>query len=151
MPAQRLIERQQTVAVAESCTGGLLGAELTRQAGSSAYFKGGILAYCNELKASLLKVPREVLREHGAVSAECAAAMAEGARRQAGSDWALSVTGIAGPGGATLDKPVGLVYLGLAGPQETQTKRFLFQGDRDQIRQESVQAALHLLREALQE
>ncbi|MCE7870417.1 nicotinamide-nucleotide amidohydrolase family protein [bacterium CPR1] len=151
MPAQRLIERQQTVAVAESCTGGLLGAELTRQAGSSAYFKGGILAYCNELKASLLKVPREVLREHGAVSAECAAAMAEGARRQAGSDWALSVTGIAGPGGATLDKPVGLVYLGLAGPQETQTKRFLFQGDRDQIRQQSVQAALHLLREALQE
>ncbi len=151
MPAQRLIERQQTVAVAESCTGGLLGAELTRQAGSSAYFKGGILAYCNELKASLLKVPREVLREHGAVSAECAAAMAEGARRQAGSDWALSVTGIAGPGGATLDKPVGLVSLGLAGPQETQTKRFLFQGDRDQIRQQSVQAALHLLREALQE
>lgn len=151
MPAQRLIERQQTVAVAESCTGGLLGAELTRQAGSSAYFKGGILAYCNELKASLLKVPREVLREHGAVSAECAAAMAEGARRQAGSDWALSVTGIAGPGGATLDKPVGLVYLGLAGPHETQTKRFLFQGDRDQIRQQSVQAALHLLREALQE
>lgn len=151
MPAQRLIERHQTVAVAESCTGGLLGAELTRQAGSSAYFKGGILAYCNELKASLLNVPQEVLQEHGAVSAECAAAMAEGARRQAESDWALSVTGIAGPGGATLDKPVGLVYLGLAGPQTTQTKRCLFQGDRDQIRQQSVQAALQLLREALDE
>ncbi len=150
MPAQRLIERQQTVAVAESCTGGLLGAELTRQAGSSAYFKGGILAYCNELKASLLDVPQKVLQQHGAVSAECAAAMAEGARKKTQADWALSVTGIAGPGGATPDKPVGLVYLGLSGPRTT-TRRCLFQGDRDQVRQQSVQAALQLLREALDE
>lgn len=146
---ESLLERAQTLSVAESCTGGLLGAAITERAGSSAYFLGGALTYSNELKKALLDVPQEVLETHGAVSAECARAMAFGVQKLTGSDWALSVTGIAGPGGATPGKPVGLVFLGLAGPDRLEAREHRFQGDRQGVRESSVREALAWLREAL--
>ena len=106
-----LSQRGWTLAVAESCTGGLLGHRITNVSGSSAYFEGGIISYSNEAKEAVLAVPREILIEHGAVSRETALAMARGARRVLGTDLAVSVTGIAGPGGATAEKPVGLAYI----------------------------------------
>ncbi|MGD9573391.1 MAG: competence/damage-inducible protein A [Thermoleophilia bacterium] len=150
--ARRLIAAGQTVAVAESCTGGLLGGRLTARAGSSAYVLGGVIAYANEVKEGLLGVDRAILETHGAVSAECAEAMAAGARERLGADWALSVTGVAGPGGGTEEKPVGLVYVGIAGPDGTTAHVELRRGGtRDAIRSRSVVAALHLLRRALPE
>jgi nicotinamide-nucleotide amidase len=139
----------QTVAVAESCTGGGLGARLTARPGSSAYVLGGVIAYSDDVKRDLLGVEAEVIRVHGAVSAECAAQMAAGARRLAGADWALSVTGIAGPGGATPGKPVGLVHLGLAGPGRVTTAEHRLRGDREAVRRRSAALALHMLRRAL--
>lgn len=112
----RLRQRGETLAVAESCTGGGLGAALAAVPGASDVFLGGVIAYANAVKEGLLGVPPELLAEHGAVSDPVAIAMAEGVRRRTGSDWALSVTGIAGPGGGSAAKPVGLVHLGLAGP-----------------------------------
>src|SRR5688500_528319 len=105
-----LAEAATTLSVAESCSGGLLGHLLTNVPGSSAYFLGGVIAYSDDLKRTLLGVPGEVIGQHGAVSAECALSMARGARRITGSDLALSITGIAGPGGGSPDKPVGTVY-----------------------------------------
>ena len=113
---ERLRRRGETLAVAESCSGGGLGAALAAVPGASDVFLGGVIAYANSLKEGLLGVPPELLAEHGAVSDPVAIAMAEGVRRGTGSDWALSVTGIAGPGGGSAAKPVGLVHLGLAGP-----------------------------------
>ena len=113
---ERLRQRGETLAVAESCTGGGLGAALAAVPGASDVFLGGVIAYANAVKEGLLGVPPELLAEHGAVSDPVAIAMAEGVRRRTGSDWALSVTGIAGPGGGSAAKPVGLVHLGLAGP-----------------------------------
>jgi competence/damage-inducible protein CinA-like protein len=145
-----LLGRGETLAVAESCTGGLLGARLTTRAGASAWFRGGVIAYDDEVKRDLLGVPEEILVRHGAVSAECARAMAEGARRAVGADWALSVTGVAGPGGGTPEKPVGLVYLGLAGPGGAgEVREERMRGDRERIRERSVAVSLHLLRVAL--
>lgn len=139
---RQLLERKQTIAVAESCTGGLLGAALSQHGGASGYFLGGVLTYSNALKQKLLGVPEEVLATHGAVSEECALAMAEGARRLAGADWALAVTGIAGPGGAVEGKPVGTVYVGLASPGGVRARRFQLEGDRAAIRAGSVAEAL---------
>jgi nicotinamide-nucleotide amidase len=113
---ERLRRRGETLAVAESCSGGGLGAALAAVPGASDVFLGGVIAYANSLKEGLLGVPAELLAEHGAVSDPVAIAMADGVRRRTGSDWALSVTGIAGPGGGSAAKPVGLVHLGLAGP-----------------------------------
>jgi len=141
-----LIRRGETVAVAESCTGGLLGGAFTAVAGSSQAFVGGIVAYANEVKMRELEVPESLLVQHGAVSAECAAAMAEGARRRLGSSWAVAVTGVAGPGGGTPEKPVGTVHLGLAGEGSTRTRLLQLPGDREQNRRWSVAAALDLLR-----
>ena len=150
--ARALLAAGETVAVAESCTGGGLGARLTERPGSSAYVLGGVIAYADVVKSALLGVDRELLRRHGAVSAECARAMALGARERVGSDWALSVTGIAGPGGGTPDKPVGLVFIGLAGPHGLLRHAELRRGgDRAAIRGRSATAALHLLRRALAE
>ncbi|WP_217915797.1 competence/damage-inducible protein A [Miltoncostaea marina] len=150
--ARDLVAAGESVAVAESCTGGGLGARLTALPGSSAYVLGGVIAYSNDLKERLLGVDRGLLERHGAVSAECARAMAEGARARLGSDWALSVTGVAGPGGGTPDKPVGLVHVGLAGPGGVVRLAELRRGgDREAIRARSVTAALHLLRVALGE
>lgn len=147
--ASTLTRRAQTVAVAESCTGGGLGARLTAAMGASAFMRGGIVAYSNDIKRDLLGVRQELLDGYGAVSAECAAAMADGARHALGSTWSLSVTGIAGPGGGGPGKPVGLVYLGRSGPTGTTVEEHHFRGDRDEVRRRSIAAALHLLRRGL--
>lgn len=145
-----LKKKRKTLAAAESCTGGGIAQRITRVAGSSEYFAGGVVAYSNKLKEKLLSVPSSMLRKHGAVSPQTAAAMAKGVRLAAGADFGLSVTGIAGPSGGTPKKPVGLVYIGLSGPAGTKTSRFSFSGDRGAIQQKAVQAALNLLREGLQ-
>jgi PncC family amidohydrolase len=140
-----LSQRGWTLAVAESCTGGLLGHLITNVSGSSAYFEGGIISYSNEAKERLLGVPHETLVEHGAVSEETALAMARGARRSLGTDMALSVTGIAGPTGGTPEKPVGLVYVGLAAEAAQLCDKHVWQGDRAQNKALSAEAALDLL------
>jgi nicotinamide-nucleotide amidase len=147
--ARALLAAGQTVAVAESCTGGGLGERLTDRPGSSAYLLGGVISYDDEVKRSVLGVDPEVIRRHGAVSRECAREMAEGVRRLVGSDWALSVTGIAGPGGGTPDKPVGLVYVGRAGPDGVVVEEHRLRGGRRRIRERTVAMALHLLRRGL--
>lgn len=151
MAVGRLLrERGQTLVVAESCTGGLLAGRITAVAGSSDYFREGFVTYANEAKMKRLQVPENLLNEYGAVSAEIAGAMARGARAAAGADWALSVTGIAGPGGGTADKPVGLVYLGVAEPNgEARVIKYQFISDREGIRTQAVMAALELLRRAM--
>jgi len=142
-------EQGLTLATAESCTGGLVAARLTSVAGSSDVFLGAVVAYANEVKARELEVPAEVLERHGAVSAEAAAAMAGGARRRLEADVAVAVTGVAGPGGGTPDKPVGLVYLHAEGPHGSQARRLDLPGDREAIRARSTVAALHLMRTLL--
>lgn len=139
----------RTVAVAESCTGGLLGHRLTAVPGSSAYFLEGFIAYGNRAKVVRLGVEEETLRRHGAVSPETAAAMAEGARRVSGADFGLSTTGIAGPGGGSAEKPVGLVYVALAGEDGTKTSAGRYPGPRDRVKFQAVQRALDLLRRRL--
>ncbi len=123
-----------TLATAESCTAGLVSQKITEVAGSSEYFDRGFVTYTNQAKMEMLGVAEEILREHGAVSEPCAQAMAEGARARAGTTYALSVTGLAGPGGGTADKPVGLVFVGLAAPDRTVVRRLRWPGQRDQIR-----------------
>ncbi len=148
--ASRLLAAGQTVAVAESCTGGGLGARLTARPGSSAYVLGGVISYSDDVKRDVLGVNRELLRRHGAVSAPVAEGMAAGARRLVGSDWALSVTGVAGPGGGTPQKPVGLVFIGLAGPDGVCSEEHRLRGDRERVRESSAALALHILRRALE-
>ena len=138
--------------MAESCTGGALGKAFTDIAGSSRYFRGGITAYDNDIKQKTLKVELETLAEHGAVSPETAQQMAAGVQALMDTDWGLSVTGIAGPGGGTETKPVGLVYIGIAKPDRTVESvefRFGARRSRDWIRHLSVQSALDLLRRSL--
>lgn len=141
--------RKLTLATAESCTGGMIGERLTGIAGSSDVYLGGVVAYANGAKASLLGVPAQVLEQHGAVSAESAAAMAVGARAALGSDVAASVTGIAGPGGGSPGKPVGLVFAHVETPQGSMSRRLDLPGDRDSVRARATAIVLHLLREAL--
>ncbi|TMK78798.1 MAG: CinA family nicotinamide mononucleotide deamidase-related protein [Actinobacteria bacterium] len=138
-----------TVATAESCTGGLVAARLTSVAGASDVFRGGLVAYENDVKLSQLNVPEETLAAHGAVSAETAAAMAAGARESLGADVAVAVTGVAGPGGGTREKPVGLVYLHASGPEAERARELLLPGDREAVRRRATAAALHLVRELL--
>lgn len=149
--AEALRARGQTVAVAESCTGGGLGAALTRDPGASDIFAGGVIAYSDAVKREALVVPVAALARHGAVSAQVAEAMAAGARRATGADWALSITGIAGPGGATPTKPVGLVHVGIAGPDLLASEEFHLPGDRERVRERAVAHALHRLRIALRD
>ncbi len=144
-----LAERGETVAVAESCTGGLLGERITSVPGSSGWFLGGVHAYANQVKRGLLGVPAETLEEHGAVSEPVARAMAEGARDRLGSTWALSTTGISGPDGGTEEKPVGTVWVGCAGPAGSEAHEFVFPFDRQRNRQVTVQMALDWLRRTL--
>jgi competence/damage-inducible protein CinA-like protein len=146
-----LRERGLTLATAESCTGGLVSARLTDVPGSSDVFVGGIVAYSDDVKAAQLGVPEVVLREHGAVSAETAAAMACGARERLDADVAVSVTGVAGPDGGTEQKPVGLVFLHASGPMGERHLRFDFPGDRPTIRGRAAVAALHLVRRLVTE
>ena len=150
--ARLLEDRGATLALAESCTGGLLAKRITDMAGSSAYFKEGLVTYSNDSKERLLGVPHELLQEHGAVSEPVAKAMAEGARKLAGSDYALSVTGVAGPGGGTDEKPVGLVYVGLADGQETTVEKLdlsAWSRSREAIRERTANRAFDLLRRHL--
>jgi nicotinamide-nucleotide amidase len=146
-----LRERTLTLATAESCTGGLVAARLTDVPGSSDVFLGAVVAYADEVKAEQLGVPKAVLREHGAVSAETAASMAQGARARLGADVAVAVTGVAGPGGGTEEKPVGLVHLHAAGPMGERSLRLDFPGDRETIRTRAAVAALHLVRRLVTE
>ncbi len=141
--------RGRTLAVAESCTGGMLGGALTRVPGASAAFLGGVIAYGNAVKEIQLGVPRAVLEEQGAVSAESAAAMAEGVRERLGADLAIAITGVAGPDGGTDEKPVGLVWFGLADSTGTRTERRLLFGGREAIRARARDTALELLRTTL--
>lgn len=143
--ADTLIDGGMTIATAESCTGGLVAAALTDIAGVSKCFMGGVVAYANEAKQRLLGVPEAILAEFGAVSAECAKAMASGAREKFGTDWAVSTTGIAGPGGATPGKPVGLVFIGVAGPDCTTAVEMRFSGGRAAVRSAAVEAAIGLV------
>src|SRR5436190_14072997 len=138
-----------TVAVAESCTGGLIAQRLTDVAGSSKYFIEGVVAYSNEAKTRTLDVKPKLLLEHGAVSAEVAEAMAKGIRKRAHTDFGLSVTGIAGPGGGSEDKPIGLVYIALADDVQTKSRKLQIPGDRQLVRWRASQAALDLLRRRL--
>ncbi len=138
-----------TVSVAESCTGGLIAQRLTEVPGSSKYFIEGVVAYANDAKTRTLGVEPMLLLEHGAVSAQVAEAMAEGIRKKAGTDFGLSVTGIAGPGGGTEEKPVGLVYIALADEVKTEHRKLQLPGDRHLIRWRASQAALDLLRRRL--
>lgn len=145
----RLSVTGYTLAVAESCTGGLIAERLTEVPGSSSYFMEGAIVYSNEAKTRTLGVSKKLLREHGAVSAEVAEAMAEGVRKRAGTDFGLSVTGIAGPSGGTDEKPVGLVYIALASELRTEHRKLMIPGDRHLIRWRASQAALDLLRRRL--
>jgi nicotinamide-nucleotide amidase len=141
--------RGLTIAAAESCTGGLVSARLTSIPGSSEVFVGGLVAYDDRLKREGLGVPEEVLERHGAVSAETAAAMASGARRALGADVGISVTGVAGPGGGTPQKPVGLVFIHAETPADSHGVELHLPGNRDAVRRRSAASALHLLRRLL--
>lgn len=146
-----LKKKHQTLAVAESCTGGLLSHRITNVPGSSAYFLQGILAYSNSAKIDLLGVSSEVIDKHGAVSPQVARAMAAGIKKAAHAHYGLSVTGIAGPSGGTKNKPVGLVYIALAHARGVVVKKNLFLGDRDKIKFQSSQKALDVLRRFISE
>lgn len=141
--------RSATLAVAESCTGGLIGERLTSVSGSSRYFAGGALVYSNEMKTKLADVPKKLIQEHGAVSAEVAKALAEGIRKRCGATWGLAVTGIAGPGGGTPEKPVGLVYHAVSSGEKSDVVERRFVGDRERVRRWASQQALDLLRRKL--
>jgi len=144
--ARELTWHGTTIAVAESCTGGMLGERLTRMPGSSSHFSGGVISYANELKSALIDVPAELIESKGAVSAEVAQAMAEGVRRRSGATLGLAVTGIAGPTGATEEKPVGTVHIALADAEGVKEKMFRFPGDRGRIRAQATVAALDMVR-----
>jgi nicotinamide-nucleotide amidase len=144
-----LSDRGLTLAIGESCTGGLIGHRLTNVPGSSVPFRGGVVAYHNDAKAGVLEVPAELLAREGAVSEGVALAMAEGARRLLGADFGLGVTGIAGPSGGSDDKPVGLTYVALVGPGVAECERHVWEGDREQNKQRSATAALEMLRRHL--
>ncbi|MFN7985290.1 MAG: competence/damage-inducible protein A [Vicinamibacterales bacterium] len=141
-----LTERQMTIAVAESCTGGLLASRITDVAGSSAYFQRGVVAYSNEAKTEWLGVPETLLRAHGAVSEQVAQAMADGVRERSRASVGVGITGIAGPGGGTADKPVGTVAIAVVTPQGRAVRTFTFIGPREMVKFQSTQAALNMLR-----
>ena len=141
--------RGMTLAVAESCTGGLLAERITSVSGSSRYFLGGAVVYSNPLKTQFANVPKTLIGQHGAVSREVAVAMAEGIRKRCVSSYGIGITGVAGPSGGTEQKPVGLVYIALAGEEGTQVVERNFPGDRKRIRQFATQQALEMIRRAL--
>jgi nicotinamide-nucleotide amidase len=143
-------ERGLTLGTAESCTGGLVASRLTAVQGASEVFRGSIVSYADDVKASVLDVPEAVLAEHGAVSAETAAAMAHGVRQRLGVDVGVAVTGIAGPGGGSAEKPVGLVFAHTVGPDDEKAVRTELPGDREMIRGRATAASLHLVRRLLE-
>jgi len=139
---ERLRERSLTISVAESCTAGGLAHEITRVPGASTYFLGGVIAYDNAVKTGLLGVPESILVRFGAVSAEVAEAMASSCRSLFETDIAVSITGIAGPGGGTREKPPGLVFVAVADASIARSRRFDFNGSRDKVRSQATEAAL---------
>jgi nicotinamide-nucleotide amidase len=146
-----LVMRQKTVAVAESCSGGLLAERLTRNSGSSNFFLGGAICYSNALKTSLVGVPTTLIEEHGAVSQPVAQAMAEGIRARTGASLGVGITGIAGPTGGSREKPVGLVFIGLADERGTQVREFRFPGNRERVRLWATQMALEMIRRRIRD
>lgn len=145
-----LAKSRLTLSLAESCTGGMLGAAITAVPGSSAYFTGGIVSYANAAKRSVLGVPAAILARKGAVSVETAQAMAAGARRLFSSDCAISITGVAGPGGGTTKKPAGLVYIGIAAGKRVRSFKYLFRGNRRGVRRQAVEMALERMIENIE-
>lgn len=145
-----LTEQNLTIALAESCTGGLIAHRLTNVPGSSAYLIGGVVSYANEAKERMLGVSHQTLQEHGAVSEETAREMSRGVRRLLQTDVALAVTGIAGPSGGTPEKPIGLTYIALTAEGFERCERYLWQGDRWANKEQSAEAALGMLREYLE-
>jgi len=148
--ARQLCDSGLTVAVAESCTGGMISARLTDVPGSSAFFRGGFVAYSNRMKVAELGVPGAVLDSEGAVSGPVARALAEGARARLKAGFGIGVTGIAGPDGGTADKPVGLVFIAVAGAAGCCVHRFEFAGDRAAVREQATVQALGMLAEAVE-
>ena len=144
-----LKEKDLHISAAESCTGGLVCSRIVNVPGSSAVFDEGFITYANRAKHGLLGVPEEILAAHGAVSPECARAMAEGCAAAAGADIALSVTGIAGPDGGTSEKPVGLVFIGVKCFDQVLVKEYRFRGSRAQVRERTAAVALNTLRRML--
>jgi nicotinamide-nucleotide amidase len=147
----RCRERGWTLATAESCTGGLVAAGLTAVPGATDVVSGGVVAYANEVKVEQLRVPAELIEQHGAVSAEVAAAMAHGVRERLGVDVGVAITGVAGPGGGTEEKPVGLAHFHVETPEASEGGTFSFPGDRDSIRRRGVVGSLHLVRRLLEQ
>lgn len=145
--ADLLLSLKLTVAVAESCTGGLISHRLTNISGSSGYYEMGVVSYSNRSKVALLAVPDSILNAHGAVSKACVVAMASGVKNLAGTDLGLAVSGIAGPTGGTAQKPVGTVHMALAGPKEVQYWRLFFEGTRQEIKARTSEEALLRLRD----
>lgn len=146
-----LTSRKLMLATAESCTGGLISGAITGVPGSSAWFKGGVVAYADEVKTRLLWVPEPKLKRHGAVSRAVAAAMADGACTVLGAPVSLAVTGVAGPGGGTPGKPVGTVWFAWRGPHMAATEEHVFLGNRDEVRQQSIHRGIAGLLERLSE
>ncbi|MEK7774381.1 MAG: nicotinamide-nucleotide amidohydrolase family protein, partial [Candidatus Zixiibacteriota bacterium] len=144
-----LMEKFTNLSVAESCTGGALGAQITSVPGSSTWFMGGVIAYDNSIKVSALDIPRELIESYGAVSEQCASAMAEGCRKRFATNYALAITGIAGPDGGSDDKPVGTTFVALAGPEKTMVRKSNFGLSRPIVRARASQAALEMLRRDL--
>lgn len=139
----------KTLAVAESCTGGMLSNAFTDIPGASKVFKGGVVCYANSAKTDMLDVPEEIIQQHGAVSAECAVALATGAAERFGADYALSVTGFAGPGGGSEDNPVGTIYLGYHSPVGVWSRKLVYNGNRLQVKKRAVNASLDWMRRKL--
>jgi PncC family amidohydrolase len=140
-----LVQNRAWLVLAESCTGGMLGEWITAVPGSSAYFLGGVVSYHDLVKERVLGVAPELIRTYGAVSAECALAMARGARELVGSDIALSITGVAGPGGGTVAKPVGITFIALSTARNEYVEQHQWSGTRQENREQSAQAALNML------
>lgn len=145
-----LIKRRLALAVAESCTGGLISHRITNVSGSSGYFLGGVTAYANEVKIKLLGVSLETLEKNGAVSAETVLQMARGVRLALGADVGISTSGIAGPTGGTPEKPVGTVWIGFSNTDGEEARHFVFQGERLSVKEQATEAALQLLVDHLQ-
>lgn len=144
-----LSKKNLTLSICESCTGGMLGSIITEIPGSSKYFKGGIIAYSNEIKSKIIGVKNKTLKNFGAVSSQTAKEMALGLKRLTNSDIGISITGIAGPGGATKTKPVGLVYIGVIFKEKIKIKKNIFAGNRQQIRKKACEKALVLISKML--
>jgi nicotinamide-nucleotide amidase len=143
-----LTKQRKTLSVAESCTGGLIGSHITAVAGSSGYFYGGVIAYSNTIKHEVLNIDNSILAKHGAVSSQTVAAMARGVQSLFKTDYAISISGIAGPGGGSKKKPVGLVYIGIAAGNRIITSRHIYKGNRKQVREQAAcSAMLELLAE----